>query len=310
MNASGCGCSTKEQLNMLDSNPYVGAIVSKSATLLPRPGNPPPRFHSVEFNSSTEKDQKTTVGTINAMGLPNEGYKYYASYQPASKKPYIQSLYPFSVFELGFMLKRILVHDHLDCIFEINVSCPNVGDGNEGSFVDYLEMLERWKLYRPKTVFGIKLAPIFSQRELHLSGNLLLKFKHVVSFVTCCNTIPNGLLIDAEKECLILAANDGQGGLGGIWAKPIALSNVYQLHKIFGREIDIIGCGGVQSGQDAFEFILAGATAVQIGSAFLNQGDDVFQKIHQELILILTSKKYQSVNLAIGALRFNPLSKL
>jgi hypothetical protein len=114
--------------------------------------------------------------------------------------------------------------------------------------------------------------------------------------VTCINTIGNALFVDAENECEAIAPKMGLGGLGGGFVKHSALANVRMVSKCLlelGRaDIDVVGVGGVSSGKDAFELILAGATAVQVGTCHWSEGAVCFERISTELAALMTSKGY------------------
>jgi dihydroorotate dehydrogenase (fumarate) len=93
-----------------------------------------------------------------------------------------------------------------------------------------------------------------------------------VRFVTCINSIGNGLVIDAETESVVIKPKDGLGGLGGSYVLPTALANVREFSRLLiGKHV--VGCGGINSGREAFMHILAGATAVQIGSCLYEEGE-------------------------------------
>jgi dihydroorotate dehydrogenase (fumarate) len=86
------------------------------------------------------------------------------------------------------------------------------------------------------------------------------------------------------------------GGLGGVGYKALSLANVYQYYKLLQNKIDIIGCGGIQTGKDVYDYILCGATCVQIGSQLLREGTDVFKRIGEEFINIMKQKNYNSID--------------
>ena len=114
----------------------------------------------------------------------------------------------------------------------------------------------------------------------------------------------NGLVIDPQKECSVIAPKGGFGGIGGTVVKPIALANVRRFYEL--TNCDVIGCGGITNGMDAFEHILCGARAVQLGTQFYMEGIDVFKRIHRELAEIMVKKQYTSIDDFCGKLK--PLS--
>eukprot|EP01069_Polyplicarium_translucidae_P002197 Polyplicarium_translucidae@DN1950_c0_g1_i2.p1 len=94
----------------------------------------------------------------------------------------------------------------------------------------------------------------------------------VIRFVTCINSIGNAIALDVERECAVIRPNSGLGGLCGAAVKPVGLSNVYNFRKRLPNEIDIVGVGGVSSGTDVYEYLLVGASCVQIGATLWEEG--------------------------------------
>ncbi len=105
----------------------------------------------------------------------------------------------------------------------------------------------------------------------------------------------NGLIIDPVKERIVIRPKNGFGGIGGPGIKPIALSNVNMFYSLLTPKVDIIGCGGISTGIDVFEHILAGASAVQIGTVLVENGPKCFQNITEELEVIMDKKGYKSI---------------
>lgn len=275
MNASGCRCSTVEQINKLDNNKSCGAIVSKSCTVLPQDGNPQPRLYI--------NDTKC----INSMGLPNFGHKYYSNI--LTNKLYIQSIYPHNLEELDTLF------DTKSKVIEVNLSCPNVMSKHK---FDTYEMYLN-KIYKIKgdKIIGIKLPPVFNLDDYHVFSTLLLKYE--INYIVCCNTIPNCLIINYKSEHVMLKPNNG---LGGMSFKEISLANVYNFHKLLGDKIDIVGCGGINNGSDVFEYILCGAKCVQLGSCLIRD-DKCFERIEKELNDIMVMKGYTGLDNFFGKIR-------
>jgi dihydroorotate dehydrogenase (fumarate) len=284
MNASGCYSSTIQQLEELDRTPSCGAIVSKSCTLLAQDGNEHPRLYIGE-NAHTNT---CTNICINSMGLPNLGHKYYSNI--TTNKLYIQSVYPKNIGELDelFTTKTNII--------EVNMSCPNVVTSYK--FNNYELYLDKINQIKKDKIIGIKLPPLFDLEEYNIMSNLLLKYN--ISFITCTNTIPNCLVIDYKKEETVIRPNNG---LGGMSFKPVSLSNVYNFYRILGDKIDIIGCGGIMTGLDVFEYILCGAKCVQLGSCLLKEGGNSFGRIEKELYDIMEVKGYNNVDDFRGRVR-------
>jgi dihydroorotate dehydrogenase (fumarate) len=124
-----------------------------------------------------------------------------------------------------------------------------------------------------------------------------------VEFLSLINSVGNGLLVDPERESVVIKPKGGFGGLGGALIKPIALANVRAFWKLFEGRIPIIGVGGVVTGTDAFEHLLCGASAVQIGTVLVEEGVEAFERLNQELSAVLTRKGYASPAACRGKLK-------
>ena len=289
MNASGCWCRTKEELDDLNLS-KCSAIVSKSSTLNPRVGNPEPKLYL------------EALGSINSMGLPNLGYKFYLDYgQQITNKPFIQSLYPFSIDEFELMLKELDVIK-TPRLVEVNLSCPNLMGKKSTTFEIYEQYMNAANQCDLKHIkIGYKLPPFFEQHEFEQMSYLCLKYKP--NFITCVNSLPNGLSINWQHETTNIHPKQGLGGIGGTYLKPIGLANVYRFSKLLDSSVDIIGCGGVETGKDIFEYILCGAKAVQVGTHLVRHGPKIFETLAGELEDIMKLKSYNTVNDFLGQVK-------
>ncbi len=195
-------------------------------------------------------------------------------------------------------------------LIEINLSCPNivnksiVGYDYE-SFDQYLDKIN--SINTSNLIIGLKLPPYFEFCQFEQIANIIIKYASKIKFITCINSMVNGLIIDSEKEETLIYPKDGYGGIGGIYAKPFALANVNKFYKLLGDQIDIIGCGGVSTGQDAFDHILCGASAVQVGTQLVKEGPKCFERIEKELIEIMERKGYNNIGEFKGKLRTTSL---
>ena len=299
-NASGCNCTTKDQLDNLYKS-KAGAVISKSGTVKPREGNPEPRLSLVAH------------GSINSMGVPNLGYKFYLDYSKQMvNKPYIQSIIPFSIDDLEHMLIDINKNSIHPYLVEVNLSCPNII--NKSIFALDYESFDKYfnvnnSINTSNLIIGLKLPPYFEFPQFEQVANIIKKYDNKIKFITCINSLVNGLIIDSDKEETLIYPKEGYGGIGGIYAKPFALSNVNRFYKLLGDTIDIIGCGGISSGQDAFDHILCGASAVQVGTQLIKEGSDCFERIEKELIEIMERKGYGNVSDFKGQLKIEPNHK-
>ena len=130
--------------------------------------------------------------------------------------------------------------------------------------------------------------------------------KYPLDYITCINSIGNGLIVDFETEKIVIKPKDGFGGIGGSYVKPTGLANVRKFYEIFQREgskIKIVGCGGVESGRDVFEYILCGAEVVQVGTQFYKEGGRCFSRLENELGRIMEDKGYSTLEEFRGKLR-------
>ncbi|MFV8781004.1 dihydroorotate oxidase [Microbulbifer sp. SA54] len=290
-NASGPLCTTSEELDAL-GNSEAGAILSKSATLEPRAGNPEPRY------------VETAWGSINSMGLPNEGYRYYLEYARRAQsfgKPYFMSVSGLS-HDDNIEIVRALAGEAAISAIELNLSCPNVpGKPQTGyDFEQSRALLERIFEYVDQPL-GVKLPPYFDLPHFDMMAAVLNDFP--IAFVTCVNSIGNGLVIDVQAESVVIKPKSGFGGIGGDFIKPTALANVRKFYTLLREDIAIIGCGGVKTGEDAFEHILCGASAVQIGTQLMREGVDCFARIAGELSTIMQAKGYRDIDSFRGKLK-------
>lgn len=104
-----------------------------------------------------------------------------------------------------------------------------------------------------------------------------------VDYLNLINSVGNGLVIDPTRETPVIKPKGGFGGLGGALIKPVALANVRAFWKLLAGRIPIIGTGGVVQGLDAFEHVLCGASAVQVGTVLVEEGVEVFERLEREL---------------------------
>ena len=254
MTASGTFGYGREFHELLDLN-ELGAIVVKGLSLKPAPGNPPPRII------------ETPCGMLNAIGLENIGIEAFVEeklpFLATFSTPVFINVYGTTVEEYSQMTARV---DELEEIagIEVNISCPNVKAGGVAFGVDCGAAAEVIQSVRKRTSkpLTVKLSPNVTDiaeiaRSVEGAG---------ADSVSLINTL-TGMMIDIEKRIPVLA--NITGGLSGPAIKPIALRMVWQVAKAV--KIPVIGIGGIMTAEDAIAFIIAGATAVQVGTAnFVN----------------------------------------
>ncbi len=262
----------------------AGAVVTKSVGLKPREGYPNPTVAQV------------ACGLLNAMGLPNPGIHEFKGEikelkQSETRVPLVVSIYGFSTSEF-VEVSKVAVDAGADAL-ELNLSCPHVKEtGAEiGQNPDLVaEVVREVKKNIKKPVF-VKLTPNVA--------NVLDIAKAAVDAgadaLTAMNTV-RAMAIDVETTRPILA--NKIGGLSGPAIKPIAVRSVYEIHREV--NVPIVGCGGVTNWQDAVEFMLAGASAVQIGTAIATEGLGVFKAVTRGIDDYLKRKGFRSVKEIVG----------
>ncbi|SHE33743.1 dihydroorotate oxidase B, catalytic subunit [Bacteroides luti] len=263
----------------------IGGIIVKGTTLHRREGNPYPRM------------AETPSGMLNAVGLQNKGVNYFVEHiYPKIKDTDTNIIVNVSGSAIEDYVKTAEIINELVNIpaIELNISCPNVKQGGMAfgvSAAGACDVISAVRSVYKKTLI-VKLSPNVTDiteiaRAAEASG---------ADSVSLINTIL-GMAIDAEKRSPLLSTVTG--GLSGPAVKPIALRMVWQVAKAV--KIPIIGLGGIMDWKDAVEFMLAGATAVQIGTAnFIDPAVTV--KVIDGINNYLDRHGYSSVKDIIGAL--------
>ena len=262
----------------------IGGIIVKGTTLHKREGNPYPRM------------AETPSGMLNAVGLQNKGVNYFVEHiYPRIKDIQTNMIVNVSGSAIEDYATAEIINE-LDKIpaIELNISCPNVKQGGMAFGVTAKGAAEVVKAVRSayKKTLIVKLSPNVTDiteiaRAAEGSG---------ADSVSLINTLL-GMAIDAERKRPILSTITG--GMSGAAVKPIALRMVWQVSKAV--NIPVIGLGGIMNWKDAIEFMLAGASAIQIGTAnFIDPAITV--KVADGINNYLDRHGYKSVNEIIGAL--------
>ena len=260
----------------------AGGLVTKSIGLKSRRGYPNPTV--VQVN----------CGLINAMGLPNPGIKAFSKEIRAVKRrvkvPLIVSVYGYSAEEFA-ETARLAAEARADAV-ELNVSCPHVEKTGEiGQNPELIkEVVREVKSRISKPVF-VKLSPNVSDIA-YLAETAV---KAGADGITAINTV-RAMKIDIKTGRPILA--NKIGGLSGSAIKPIAVRCVYEIYERV--RVPIFGCGGISNWRDAIEFILAGAAAVQVGTAIALRGLEVFRAILKGVETYIEKKGFRSVEEIVG----------
>jgi dihydroorotate dehydrogenase (fumarate) len=309
-NASGPRSGASQALARIATS-SAGAVLSKSATVLKQKGNPLPRvWHSDDH-----------IASMNSEGLPNSGIDYYLSpttidevmEKCETSKPYLVSISGKTLADNLDMMDRIAKTidggETRIVGVELNLACPNViGKPIIAYDFDQLKyILETISKKNYTFVLGLKLPPYLDGKHLQQAASIINEYAEMVRYVVCINTIGNALSVDPISEAPYISSNGGLAGLSGSAVKFTALANVRQMRQQLKPEIDVIGVGGINSGEDVFLFLLCGASAVQVGTCHWLEGPQCFDRIVSELKQILKEKGYSSASECIGKLK--PWSK-
>lgn len=285
MTASGTFGYGTEYADFMDIN-RLGAIIVKGTTLNPRQGNPYPRM------------AETPSGMLNAVGLQNKGVDYFVDHiYPEVRKFQTKVIVNVSGSCIEDYVQCASIINTLDDIpaIELNISCPNVKQGGMAFGVkpeSAAQVVSAVRKAYDKTLI-VKLSPNVTDiteiaRAVEGAG---------ADSVSLINTML-GMAIDAEKRKPILSTITG--GMSGPAVKPVALRMVWQTAKAV--KIPIIGLGGICSATDAIEFLLAGASAIQIGTAnFIDPS--ISEKVIDGIEDYLKRHNFNSVQEIIGALQ-------
>ena len=284
MTASGTFGYGTEFADFVDLN-RLGGVIVKGTTLHHREGNPYPRM------------AETPAGMLNAVGLQNKGVDYFCEQIYPTIKDYktnmIVNVSGSAIEDYVATAERINALERIPAI-ELNISCPNVKQGGMAFGVTAkgaAEVVSAVRKVYDKTLI-VKLSPNVTDiteiaRAAEAAG---------ADSVSLINTLL-GMAIDAERRRPVLSTVTG--GMSGPAVKPIALRMVWQVAKAV--NIPVVGLGGISNGTDAIEFMLAGASAIEVGTAnFIDPA--VTGKIVDEINAYLDRHGFSSVRDIIGAL--------
>ena len=263
----------------------LGGIIVKGTTRLHREGNPYPRM------------AETPMGMLNAVGLQNKGVEYFISEIYPRINHYdthiIVNVSGSVIEDYMYVAERLNELEKIPAI-ELNISCPNVKEGGMAfgtSCPSASAVVKAVRDVYSKTMI-VKLSP----NVTNIADIALAVQDAGADSVSCINTLL-GMAINVETRKPMLSTVTG--GLSGPAVKPVALRMVWQVSKAV--SIPVIGLGGIMNAKDAIEFFLAGATAIQIGTAnFIDPMASV--KIVEGIDEYLSSHNISDINQLIGAL--------
>jgi dihydroorotate dehydrogenase (NAD+) catalytic subunit len=249
---SAAGTLGKEALE--EAKGGYGAILPKTITLRPRVGNPPPRLAEV------------SSGMVNSIGLQNPGLESFLKNLDDYNigLPLFVSVAADTVGEFTAMCGRLARDERISAV-ELNLSCPNTEHGGlqfcaaPGSVAEVVASCRSALSCKPLFVKLTNEGVVANATAAEDAG---------ADSLTLINTIPS-LVVDAHEQSVFL-----RGGLSGPAIKPIAMRAVYDVSK--NVQVPVVGCGGVMSGTDVAEYMLAGATAVQVGvGSFVREPSEI-----------------------------------
>lgn len=290
MTASGTCGYADELLEFMDLA-KIGGIVTKSISLEPRPGNPTPRI------------VETSSGMLNAIGLANMGLERFLT----EKVPVLEKLNTNifvnlagrTIQEYVTVAERLAPEAAIDG-FELNISCPNVKKGGITFGTDPVligEITAAVKAVCGTKPLMVKLTPTVTD----ISVTARAAVDAGADALSLVNTF-TAMVIDIETRRPVLA--NRTGGLSGPAIKPIALYLVNKVYQEVAKEADIpiLGMGGIQTVSDALEFIIAGATAVAVGTSTFVYPDTA-EKVAEGLAVYCKKKGIADIRELVGSLR-------
>ncbi len=259
----------------------AGAVTTKSMGPRPREGHDNPIV------------VETEGGLLNTVGLPTPGYKKMSKEWKELKE--VKTQHPNFVLIASIFGGRVSEYEKVaeyvagkkPDIIELNLSCPNVSFHGRifGSDADMtFEVVKKVKA----TVGEIPVMPKLSPNTPQITEIASACEEAGADIISAINTVGPGMIIDIEMGAPVLSKK--KGGLSGPVIKPIALRCVYEIYEEV--RLPILGIGGVTKGEDVVELMMAGASAVGIGSGVFYRGVSVFKKIQDELVTWLTEHNY------------------
>jgi dihydroorotate dehydrogenase (NAD+) catalytic subunit len=280
----------------------AGAVTAKSCSLEPRAGHPNPTVLAWE------------EGLINAVGLANPGVEAQveallqtkALLQPlgtsrARRPGLIASVFADTVKNFARVAARVAQAG--PDLIEVNISCPNVHDelgrpfaADAGAAAEVTAAVKEAVSSKGAVAGGVPILVKLSPNVTDIAAIARAVEASGADGISAINTL-TGMVIDVHARRPILA--NRSGGLSGPAIRPLAVRCVYEIAQAV--DLPIVGMGGVRSGRDAVEMIMAGATAVGVGSAVYGEGPPVFGRIRDEMVALMAELGYEGVDEMRGA---------
>lgn len=263
----------------------LGAVVAKTVTMRPRLGNPPPRIYEVR------------AGLLNAVGIPSEGVEEFIrgtlKTMQSIKTAHVVSISGESVEDFGALANALNPCQSEITALELNLSCPNLSSEGKLFATDESLLRDVVATVRNNTTLPIiaKLSPNVSD----IARMAVIAQDAGADILALINTL-QGMAIDTKSRRPILG--NVRGGLSGPAIKPVAVRMVWEAHDAV--HIPIIGVGGISTADDAVEFMLAGATAVAVGTATFRNPMSMIEII-QGITDYLSEHGFRSVHDIVGA---------
>ncbi len=271
------GMTASSLLRVVNSG--AGMVTTKSISLKPRTGHKGPVI--AEFKA----------GIINSMGVPNpgidEGLKEIELFKTQTETPLIVSIFGLNLNEFVELTRKVN-YSKTDFL-ELNISCPNVSDENvsfHNSMESIAKIVSAVKKISKKPVI-VKLPPDKQVKQIAK----ILEGEGADAFALI-NSLGPGMIIDVKTGKPVL--HNKFGGVSGPAIKPIAVKFVYDIREA--TNLPLIGMGGVTTGEDAVEMIMAGAQCVGIGAGIYYRGIEIFSKVNREIKKFMKQNGYNNLN--------------
>lgn len=281
--ASGIMGSTGSSLMRIARDGGAGAVVTKSVGMEARKGHSNPTVIEVEG------------GLLNAVGLSNPGIHEFKGEIETAKKggvPVIVSVFGFTVDEFADV--AVNAQEYGADAIELNLSCPNVEKA--GAVYGQNPELSQRVVEAVKERVSVPVIAKLTANTNSIVDVAKACEKAGCDGITAINTL-SAMKIDIHTKRPVLG--NKTGGLSGPSIKPVALRCVYEISKEL--DVPVIGCGGITTGEDAIEFLMAGAKAVEIGTGVHLRGIDVFKKVCDEIETFMKENSYKNLYEIVGA---------